>query len=448
MTDTSFDFAELYLAAPYTAGALTLSAYAKDNTYQLKDQKTDTLINELYLVGIDSGDATKKMGIKILGVVQETELFQGNTLYTLTIATSDAGNPMVGLANTYDNTLADANIIAGNKLASLPQDSLLLVTVNAGLIRSIKAGQTSTSNTGTATADGDVAAGKGGYLQSDGTGKQGTNAGKFDFVALTTAADGESFTYARYVASGITVPGDVGDTIYVESDGDLTTTATGNVRIGRKQEATTLVIFNVDSTSSFSDDAFEIYDDGDSTKKVQIDASGITTGNTRTIEIPDSDGKILTDSEAAVPDSVLEIVGSVDATKKVKFEVDGLTTATTRTLTAQDKDYTIADDDDVAFKTGAKASGTANASINASGKVVSITPTITGANLANVVSVTAPGAVMVSGQTIRIIRGRDSIGNDFYTDASFNGSVVSFANTGYGGSIAATAVLIDVAYFN
>lgn len=42
----------------------------------------------------------------------------------------------------------------------------------------------------------------------------------------------------------------------------------------------------------FSDNVFRIQDDGDSTKRVAFELSSITTGNTRTITIPDSNGTI------------------------------------------------------------------------------------------------------------------------------------------------------------
>jgi hypothetical protein len=43
-------------------------------------------------------------------------------------------------------------------------------------------------------------------------------------------------------------------------------------------------------SSSFSDAAFEITDDGDATKKAKFQCSGISTGTTRTITVPNADG--------------------------------------------------------------------------------------------------------------------------------------------------------------
>lgn len=132
--DTLFDYTELYLATAYTDGDTTLDLYAKNDTYKMTDQKTSSLITDFYCVIIARDDETKFMGIKISNLV-ENGTFQGKTRYTATIATSDGSNPMVGLANTYDGTTADANIIAGNKLASLSPDSLVLCTIGAGILK-------------------------------------------------------------------------------------------------------------------------------------------------------------------------------------------------------------------------------------------------------------------------------------------------------------------------
>ncbi len=46
-------------------------------------------------------------------------------------------------------------------------------------------------------------------------------------------------------------------------------------------------------TTEFSDSQFKVFDDADITKILALDASGITTGNTRTIAVPDEDANML-----------------------------------------------------------------------------------------------------------------------------------------------------------
>jgi gas vesicle protein len=46
------------------------------------------------------------------------------------------------------------------------------------------------------------------------------------------------------------------------------------------------------SSTTFADNTFQIYDEGDSTKILAFQASGITTGNTRTLTVPDTSGTL------------------------------------------------------------------------------------------------------------------------------------------------------------
>jgi len=46
------------------------------------------------------------------------------------------------------------------------------------------------------------------------------------------------------------------------------------------------------AASEFSDTDFLVYDGADYTKQVQLDVSGVTTGNTRTLTVPDANGTI------------------------------------------------------------------------------------------------------------------------------------------------------------
>jgi hypothetical protein len=52
-------------------------------------------------------------------------------------------------------------------------------------------------------------------------------------------------------------------------------------------------------TQSFLDNKFEVKDNSDDTKKLNLQLSGITTGTTRTLTVPDKDGTIAVTSEVA-----------------------------------------------------------------------------------------------------------------------------------------------------
>lgn len=102
------------------------------------------------------------------------------------------------------------------------------------------------------------------------------------------------------------------------------------------------------SAASFVDSLFSLVDDGDNTKVLQFQVSGVATGTTRTLTVPNASGTIaLTDLAQTwsalqkFPDNNFQVVGSADASKIVAVEVDGLTTATTRTLTVPDTSGTV-----------------------------------------------------------------------------------------------------------
>lgn len=49
---------------------------------------------------------------------------------------------------------------------------------------------------------------------------------------------------------------------------------------------------SIPAGTTFADNAFAVYDDGDPTKQLDFQVSGVTTGTTRTLTIPDKDGTI------------------------------------------------------------------------------------------------------------------------------------------------------------
>lgn len=250
MSDQLFDFAELYLATPYTAGETTLDLYAKNDVYKLTDQKTAALITEFFCAAIDRDDDTKFMGIKISDL-EENGTFQGKTRYTATIATSDGANPMVALANTYDGTTADANIIADNQLDSLQADSLVLCTVGSGILRQLLTAFASSTTSETIVSGSGEAFAVREQLSLHTDGKYY----KFDSATYPnwagtagTAATGvgESFTLRK---GGYRVPGyaglTIGGDVFTDDGGTTVQTATSTSKfIGKAFSATELDLIN------------------------------------------------------------------------------------------------------------------------------------------------------------------------------------------------------------
>ena len=110
------------------------------------------------------------------------------------------------------------------------------------------------------------------------------------------------------------------------------------------------------NTVNLKDTLFTLEDDGDSTKKLQFQLSGITTGNTRTLTVPNASdviavlgliqtfqNKTLDNSNTFnAKDTLFTLEDDGDATKKLQFQCSGITGGQTRTLTAPDASGTLA----------------------------------------------------------------------------------------------------------
>jgi len=335
MSDIAFDYTELFLATPYTAGDLTLDVYAKNDTYKLTDHKTSALITEFYSAGIDRDDETKFMGMKFSNTVTNGT-WQGATRYTVTLATSDGANPMVALANSYDGTTADANIINSLKLSSLKTDSLLLCSVGSGVFRKLSGDFASATTSETITlGSGEAFAIRSQIsLHTDGAYYKYHKTNYPNWVGTAGSAAtgaGESFTLRK---AGYRVPGysalTIGGDVFTDNGGTTVQTATTTSKyIGTAHSATEvdlkatapagtqLTQVNVEDGTSTAfgeisgerlkqahdsklddvevlenkklEDTCTIADSTDNTKEIGIDASGITTGTKRTITMPDAD---------------------------------------------------------------------------------------------------------------------------------------------------------------
>jgi hypothetical protein len=116
--------------------------------------------------------------------------------------------------------------------------------------------------------------------------------GTFTLTADTDfgASFGLKSTYFKSRSSNISTAGvyrlAVGDSIGWRNNangGNLLLAVDGSDRLTFNS-----VIVPTATAASFQDSTFEIYDNGDATKKIAFQASGITTGTTRTITVPDS----------------------------------------------------------------------------------------------------------------------------------------------------------------
>lgn len=114
-------------------------------------------------------------------------------------------------------------------------------------------------------------------------------------------------------------------------------------------------IFDNTDTITVKDNLLTLQANTDTTKQLRLDATGITTGTTRTLTSPDANTTIVgTDATQTLTNKVISVTNTLtakdstftvvddgDNTKKIAFEASGITTATTRTLTAPDASGTL-----------------------------------------------------------------------------------------------------------
>jgi hypothetical protein len=109
------------------------------------------------------------------------------------------------------------------------------------------------------------------------------------------------------------------------------------------------------NTASLKDTLLTIQDDADTTKQLQFNASSITTGTTATFTTPATSGTLATTGHtqtlqnktldntntATLKDTLFSLQDDGDSTKKIVFQLSGITTANTRTWTVPDANVTI-----------------------------------------------------------------------------------------------------------
>lgn len=111
------------------------------------------------------------------------------------------------------------------------------------------------------------------------------------------------------------------------------------------------------ATTDFSDSDFRVHDNGDATKRMGFEVSGVTAGATRLLTVPDASGTIALTSDLAAlgdfADNLFHVHSSGDADRRGRFDASGISDATTRVYILPDVDGTLALTSDVVTSHGA-----------------------------------------------------------------------------------------------
>ena len=148
----------------------------------------------------------------------------------------------------------------------------------------------------------------------------------------------------------ITLPAETGTVLTTASSiansnlaNSTITIGSSSVALGSSQTTFTGLASITSSAVVTNDSGFRVRNTSDNTKIVALDCSGITGSTTRTLTIPDQDGTIalVGGGSTEFADDVFRVTDNGDSSKKLAFECSGITGSTTRTMTVPDSDGTI-----------------------------------------------------------------------------------------------------------
>jgi hypothetical protein len=201
-------------------------------------------------------------------------------------------------AGTTTNTEEAGEDIDARETVSLHTDGKLYLyhSTNYPNLVGIANASATTGNDCTYTTFGGLSTGHSGLTIGANQYAEGTGA-----ITETPSATTRQLGTAE-TATTIRIAATVVPDLKITTKGDLLTYSTAATRLGVGTDGQVLEVDSSEATGikwsdknvEFADDTFRIQDNTDATKEIAFEASGITTGNTRTITMPDEDVSLLT----------------------------------------------------------------------------------------------------------------------------------------------------------
>jgi len=169
------------------------------------------------------------------------------------------------------------------------------------------------------------------------------------------AANNHFYGYINSTLYQLDQPLTIGGTLTTAGAYNLTLTTTADTNITLPTTGTLATLAGTETltnkTIRLADANFFITDDGDATKIAKFQCSGISTGTTRTFTLPDSNVSLVGDTNTQTltnktfTSNVTFFQNNTDTTKKFRFGTTGISTGTTRVITIPDADTTLVGND-------------------------------------------------------------------------------------------------------
>ena len=250
------------------------------------------------------------------------------------------------MLNTFMGTLLE-DALSGVSAVSMTSDANYTLVTSSGASDETRRLVLNVTSTATLTATRNVIA----------------PAAKKRYIVYNGTTGGQSIQIIGATGTGITIANGKKRAVYfdgtnfVDEVSDLASgTTLNNVTIVTDSGTQTLTNKTITyPTLTVKDASFTMQDNVDTAKQAVFELSGITTGNTRTLTVPDLSGTLALTAGAqtfsnktldntttiAIKATLFGLPDDGDATKILKFELSGITTGNSRTASVADGDFTI-----------------------------------------------------------------------------------------------------------